>query len=89
MRDLSYYRKKKGREGCAYESQSTVPAHAVAEDADAVRIDLFEVVEDGLGQFRRDVAVHFVPFVPGSFCHVDVEARAAPEIVGIVFALDF
>lgn len=77
------------REGkCSYQSQSAVSAHAVPEDANAVRIQLFEVVEDGLGQFRRDVAVHSVPFVPGRFRRVDVEAGARPEIIGVIFALD-
>ena len=65
-----------------------MPAHAVPEDANAVGIHLFEVVEDRLGQFRRDVAVHSVLFVPGRFRRVDVEAGARPEIIGVVFALD-
>ena len=65
-----------------------MPAHAVPEKADAVRIHLLEVVEDGLGELRGDVAVHFVSLVPGGFGRVDVEARAAAEIVGVVFALD-
>ena len=81
---------KKGgeREGSAHESQSAVPAHAVPEDADAIRVHLLEVVEDGAGQFRVDVAVHLVPFVPRGSGRVDVESRAAAEIVGVVFALD-
>ena len=88
-----YERKRKGREGGgkrknAHQSQSAVPAHAVPEDTDALRIHLFEVVEDGLGQFRVDVAVHSIPFVPGGFGRVDVESRAAAEIVRVVFALD-
>ena len=65
-----------------------MPAHAVPENADAVRIHLLEVVEDGFGELRGDVAVHFVSFVPGGVGRVDVEAGAAAEIVGVVFALD-
>ena len=79
---------RRGRKGSAHESQSAVPAHAVPEDADAVRVHLLEVVEDGAGQFRVDVAVHLVPFVPRGFGRVDVESRAAAEVVGVVFALD-
>lgn len=80
--------KGREREGSAHQSQSAVPAHAVTEDANAVRIQLLEVVEDGLGQFRRDVAVHSVACIPRRFRRVDVEAGARPEIVGVVFALD-
>ena len=78
----------RGERGSAHQSQSAVSAHAVPEDTDAVRIHLFEIVENGLGQFRVDVAVHFIPFVPWGFGRVDVESRAAAEIVGVVFALD-
>ena len=63
-------------------------AHAVAEDAHAVRIHLFEVFEDGLGQLRGDVAVHLVSLAPRGFGRVDVEARAASEIKRVVLALD-
>lgn len=80
--------KGREREGSAHQSQSAVPAHAVTEDANAVPIQLLEVVEDGLGQFRRDVAVHSVACIPRRFRRVDVEAGARPEIVGVVFALD-
>lgn len=76
-------------QGNAHQSQSAVPAHTVSEDADPLRIHLFEVVENGLGQLRGDVAVHFVSLVPRGFGRVDVEARAASEIEGVVFALDF
>ena len=74
--------------GSAHQSQSAVPAHAVPEDTDALRIHLFEVVEDSPGQFRVDVAVHLIPLVPWRFGRVDVESRAAAEVVGVVFALD-
>lgn len=66
-----------------------MPAHAVPEDADPPRVHLLEVLEHGPRQLRRDVAVHFVPLAPGGSCRVDVEARAAPEVEGVVFALDF
>ena len=62
--------------------------HAVAEDADAVRVHLLEVFEDGPRQLRRDVAVHFVSLAPRGLCRVDVETRAAAEVVRVVFALD-
>ncbi len=65
-----------------------MPAHAMAEDTDAVCVHLLEVVEDGPGELRGDVAVHFVAFAPGRFGRVDVEAGAAAEVVGVVFALD-
>ena len=65
-----------------------MPAHTMSEDAHSLRIDLFEVLEDGLGEFGGDVAVHFISFVPGRFRRVDVEAGAASEIVGVVFAFD-
>ena len=80
--------KRRGERGSAHQSQSAVPAHAVPEDTDALRIHLVEVVEDGPGQFRVDVAVHLIPFVPWGFGRVNVESRAAAEIVGVVFALD-
>ena len=64
-------------------------AHAVSEDADALPVHLCEILENGAGKLRRDVAVHSVPFVPGGFGRVDVEAGAAAEVVGVVFALDF
>ena len=79
-------REEKGRS--AHQSQSAMPAHAMAEDTNALRIHLFEVVEDSLWQLRRDVAVHFVTLVPGRFCRVDVEASTASKIIGVVFALD-
>lgn len=83
---LSHRRRRK----CAsHQSQSAVPAHTVPEDAHPLRIHLLEVVENGLGQLRGDVAVHFVSLIPGGFRRVDVEARAAAEIKGVVFALDF
>ena len=51
--------------------------HAVARDADARRIDLLvKGREDGLGQLRRDVAVHLVVGGPGGGGGVDVEACA-------------
>ena len=91
--DLSYVRGDEwkvggGKRKRAHQSQSAVSAHAVSEDTDAVRIHLFEVVEDGPEQFRVDVAVHFIPFVPWGFGRVDVEPGAAAEIVGVVFTLD-
>lgn len=76
------------RRWTTHQSQSAVPAHAVSEDADSVRIQLFEVVEDGLWQFRCDVAVHLIPFVPGRFRRIDVKACTRPEIIRVVFALD-
>lgn len=79
-------RERKGRS--AHQSQSAMPAHAVAEYTNALWIHLLEVVEDGLGQFRRDVAVHFVTLVPGRFRRVDVEASTASKVIGVVLALD-
>ena len=79
---------RKGKRRRAHQSQSAMPAHAMAENANAVRIHLFEIVKDSLWQFRSDVAVHFVALVPGRFCRVNVEARAASKIIGVVFALD-
>ena len=89
-RSLVRGRKERGREEkgrSAHQSQSAMPAHAMAEDTNALRIHLFEVVEDSLWQFRRDVAVHFVTLVPGRFRRIDVEASAASKIIGVVFAL--
>ncbi len=71
-----------------HQSQSAMSAHAVSEDAHPLRIHLFEVVEDGLGELGGDVAVHFVSLAPRRFGRVDVEAGAASEVVGIVFAFD-
>lgn len=65
-----------------------MPAHTVSKDADSFRVDLLELVKHGLGQFCRDVAGHLVALVPRGFGRVDVEARAAAEIEGFVFALD-
>ena len=65
-----------------------MPAHTVSQNADPLRVHLFEVVEDGRGQLRGDVAVHVVSFGPGRPGRVDVEARAAAEIKGLVFAFD-
>jgi len=61
----------------------------VSEDADPFTVHLLEVLEDGLGQLGRDVAVHLVAFVPGSFGGVEVEACAGAEVEGVVFAFDF
>ena len=74
--------------GSAHQSQSAMPTHTVSENADPLRVHLFEVVEDGRGQLRGDVAVHVVSFGPGRPGRVDVEARAAAEIKGLVFAFD-
>ena len=89
-RSIMYERKRKGtgERGIAHQSQSAVPAHAVPEDTDAIRVHLFEVVEDGPGQFRVDVAVHLIPSVPWGFGRVDIESRAAAKIVGVILALD-
>ena len=82
-------REGKGEEGrSAHQSQSAMPAHAMAENTNALWIHLLKVVEDGLGQFRRDVAVHFVTLVPGRFRRVDVEASTASKVIGVVLALD-
>ena len=82
-------RKREGKGRSAHQSQSAMPAHAMAENTNALWIHLLEVVEDGLGQFRRDVAVHFVTLVPGRFRRVDVEASTASKVIGVVLALDF
>lgn len=66
-----------------------MPTHAVAEDTDPLAVHLLEVLEDGLGQLRRDVAVHLVAFVPGGFGGVEVEGGAGAEVEGVVFAFDF
>ena len=90
QQNAQYSLSHKRRRKCAsHQSQSAVPAHTVPEDAHPLRIHLLEVVENGLGQLRGDVAVHFVSLIPGGFRRVDVEARAAAEIKGVVFALDF
>lgn len=75
--------------GGTHQSQSAVPAHAVSEDADPLTVHLLEILEDGLGQLGRDVAVHLVAFVPGGFGRVEVEGCAGAEVEGVVFALDF
>ena len=65
-----------------------MPAHTMPEDTNPRPIDLRERLEDGVGQFGRDVTVHFVAFGPGLLCCVDVEAGAGAEVVGGVFAFN-
>jgi hypothetical protein len=60
----------------------------VAGDADPAGIELGESIEDSLGQFFGDIAVHVVAGVVGGFSGVDVEAGSGAEIVCVVFALD-
>lgn len=61
----------------------------MAEDTDPLAVHPLEVLEDGLGQLGRDVAVHLVAFIPGGFGGVEVEAGAGAEVVGVVFTFDF
>ena len=63
--------------------------HTMPEDTDPLAIDLLEILEDGLGELGRDVAVHLIPLVPRRLGSIEIEAGAGAEIVGIVLALDF
>ena len=76
-------------DGCPYKCQSPVPAHAVPENANSIAVQLFELREEGFGEFFRYVAVHLVPFTPWLLRCVYVEACAGAEVVGLVLALDF
>lgn len=81
-------KERKERMRLTHQSQSAMSAHAMSEDAHPFRIDLFEVVENGLGELGGDVAVHFVSLAPRRIGRVDVEAGAASEVVRFVFAFD-
>lgn len=63
-------------------------AHAVAHDANARTVELFERGENGLGQLLGDIAVHFVSLRPGFFGGVDVETGAGAKVVSLIFALN-
>jgi len=60
----------------------------VTENANPLPVHLLEMREDGFGELAGDVAVHFIVLAPGLLCCVDVEAGAAAEVVGGVFAGD-
>ena len=65
-----------------------MPAHTVPGNAHAALIQLSKGLEERFGQLVGDVAVHAVVCGPGIAGGVDVEAGAAAEVVGVVFALD-
>ena len=62
--------------------------HTVAGNTNAASIQLGESIEDGLGQFFGDIAVHVIAGVVGGLCGVDVEAGTGAEVVCVVLALD-
>ena len=76
------------RGGGTHECQGAVAAHAVPRDAHAAGVQLLEVREQRRRQLVRDVARHTVALVPRRLGRVDVEAGAAAEVVGVVFASD-
>jgi len=60
----------------AYQSQSTVTAHAVSCNADTVAVELLEVGEKGTWELLCNVAVHVVTLVVWLFRGINVEAGA-------------
>ena len=63
--------------------------HTVPKDTDPLAIDLLEILEDGLGELGRDVAVHLIPLVPRRLGSIEIEAGAGAEIICIILALEF
>lgn len=63
--------------------------HTMPKDTDSLAIDLLEILEDGVGELGRDVAVHLIPLVPRRLGSVEIEAGAGAEIVCIILPLDF
>lgn len=66
--------------------QRTVSTHRVARDGNAARIQLLEVVKDGLGQFLGQVRLHLVVLLPWVADGVNVKRRRATKVVAVVFA---
>ena len=62
--------------------------HAVAGDTHAAGVQLGESIEDSLGQFFGDVAVHVIAGVVRRLSGVDIEAGTGAKVVSIVLALD-
>ena len=50
-----------------YQSQSSVPTHAMSKNADSCAINLFEVLKNSLRQLGCNVAVHLVTLRPWLF----------------------
>lgn len=71
-----------------YQGESTVSTHTVTGDADTAGIQLGESIENSLGQFFSDIAVHVIAVVVGRLCGVNVETGSRAEVVCIIFALD-
>ena len=63
--------------------------HTMPEDTNPLAIELLEILENGVGQLGRDVAVHFIPLVPRRLGSVEVETRAGAEVICVILALDF
>lgn len=80
--------RESGERTGTHQGKRAVAAHAMAGDANPAGVQLGEGGEDGLGKLVGDVGVHVVAVVVGGFGGVDVEAGAATEVVGVVFAGD-
>lgn len=65
----------------AYQSQSSVAAHAVTRDADAVAIKLRKGREERFRELVSDVAVHVVSLVVWCLGRVYVEASTGTKVV--------
>ena len=65
-----------------------MPTHAVSENADSLAVHLLEVVEDGLRELGRNVAIHLIAFRPRGLCGVEVKACAGTEIVRVILAFN-
>lgn len=73
-----------------HQRQSTMPTHTMSKNANPLAINLLEILKHRLRQFLRDIAIHLIPLLrPRRFGGVDIEARAAAEVVGLIFALNF
>jgi hypothetical protein len=71
-----------------YQSESTMSTHAVTGDTHTASIQLGEGIEDSLGQFFGNIAIHVIARVVGGLSGIDVEASTRTEVIRIILALD-
>jgi len=58
----------------AYQGQGTVATHAVASNADSVRVQLLEGSKESFGKILSNVRIHVVALVVRLLCGIDVES---------------
>lgn len=62
--------------------------HTVTSNANPASIQLRESLEDNLGQFLSDIAIHIIALVIRSLGSINVETGARAEIISIILALN-